>query len=491
MNIHHRLLLAVVPILFFSAQVAPAQDSPKDQPKEAEPKPGSIFGRTAPQREKALREGGGSLESEAAVVRGLAWLKRNQTADGSWRLDGNFKDKGSPDDTGRNGATALGLLPFLGAGKTHKPAKNYDYDKVVAKGLHFLIRNQDRNTGYLRGAYAHALATIVLTEAYGLTQDPKVRKPAQMAVNYIIKAQHQAGGWRYSPGQAGDLSVTGWQVMALVTAQMAGFDVPKDTLKKAQQFLDSCCDDANQGYGYLGPGSTPTMSAVGLLCRQYLQAWGPQNLHLIKGIDNNINRYPPGFMFKTKTGLARMMKNTYFYYHATQVMHHVGGKRWKTWNEKMRDQLVNTQDKTDGPNGGSWSSEGDAHGPAGGRLMNTSLSLLTLEVYYRHVPLHQKVKDEPPDAKAAKEKARKEAARKAKLEMEEREASKKLDLAKDFLKNAEASAEKGNYKAAIAGYQIAAKRFQAIIDLYPMSMSAPEARELRQRAQKKLDKLLE
>jgi hypothetical protein len=31
---------------------------------------------------------------------------------------------------------------------------------------------------------------------------------------------------------------------------------------------------------------------------------------------------------------------------------------------------------------------GDEHGSSGGRLMQTSLSLLTLEVYYRHLPLY-------------------------------------------------------------------------------------------------------
>ncbi|HMF16879.1 MAG TPA: prenyltransferase/squalene oxidase repeat-containing protein [Gemmataceae bacterium] len=375
-----RFLLALVPLLLVCLKVDPAplpQVGQKDQPKEAELKPGSIFGRTNRYIEKALREDGGSKESEAAVVRGLKWLKRNQSEDGGWKLDGNFKDKGTANDTA---GTAFGLLPFLGAGKTHKPAKNNDYDKVVEKGVQFLIRRQDNQTGNLGGGmYAHGLATIALAEAYGLSKDPALRGPAQAAVNYIVRAQHHAGGWRYAPGQAGDTSVTGWQVMALLTAQMAGLDVPKVTLRKTQFLLGNCCDNDNEGYGYVGPGSTPTMSAVGLLFRQYLDRWGPKEARLLKGIDNNLMPNGPG-----------SMKNMYYFYYATQVLHHVGGPRWKTWNEKMRDHLVTTQDKSKGPNDGSWSSEGDVHGPAGGRLMTTSLSLLTLEVYYRHVPLHRK-----------------------------------------------------------------------------------------------------
>jgi hypothetical protein len=337
------------------------------------PLAGTFYGRSGQTREKALINGGGTKESEAAVVAGLIWLKRNQASDGRWLLDGNFRDRGTANDVA---GTAFGLLPLLGAGKTHKSKS--DFDKPVEKGLLYLIRKQDRKTGsFPGGMYAHGLATIAMCEAYGLTQDPALRRPAQMAINYIVRAQHSAGGWRYSPGQAGDTSVVGWQVMALKSAQMAGLDVPEITMRKAQQYLNGCCDTANEGYGYVGPGSTPTMSAVGLLCRQYLQAWGPQNLRLQNGIKNNIKPYPAG-----------TMRNMYYFYYATQVMHHFGGESWTKWNEKMRDTLVKSQDKSSGPNKGSWSSEGDAHGAAGGRLMNTSLSLLTLEVYYRHLPLY-------------------------------------------------------------------------------------------------------
>jgi hypothetical protein len=336
---------------------------------------GSFHGRSAATRKWALINGGGTGASEAAVAKGLQWLARNQASDGSWRLDGNFQDRGTPNDIA---GTAFGLLPLLAAGKTHKAAEENPHDKPVERALLFLIRKQDRRSGYLGGGmYAHGLATIALCEAYGMTQDGALRRPAQLAVNYIMRAQHGGGGWRYAAGQAGDTSVTGWQIMALKSAQMAGLDVQDLVLRKAQRYLDSCCDTANEGYGYVGVGSTPTMSAVGLLCRQYLQAWGPQNLRLIKGIDNNLKPYPPG-----------SMKNLYYYYYATQVMHHFGGAAWKQWNEKMRDSLVKSQDQSSGPNLGSWSSAGDLHGPSGGRLMTTSLALLTLEVYYRHLPLY-------------------------------------------------------------------------------------------------------
>jgi len=168
--------------------------------------------------------------------------------------------------------------------------------------------------------------------------------------------------------------------MALKSAQMAGLDVPDMTMKKAQYFLDSVNDTTNEGYGYVAKEVMPTRSAIGLLCRQYLQSWGRNNKHMMDGVDNHLKPHPP------QTGRNDM----YYYYYATQVMHHLGGERWTKWNNTMRDLLVKSQDKTAGALNGSWSPVGDPYpwSSAGGRLMVTSLSILTLEVYYRHLPLY-------------------------------------------------------------------------------------------------------
>jgi hypothetical protein len=115
------------------------------------------------------------------------------------------------------------------------------------------------------------------------------------------------------------------------------------------------------------------MSAVGLLCRQYLGTPRP-NPNLINGVKKLMKTPPTG-------------KNIYYEYYATQVMHHMGGEYWDKWNDKdnkkgMRDLLIGLQDRD-----GSWNPAGDPFGQPGGRIMKTSLSLLTLEVYYRHTPL--------------------------------------------------------------------------------------------------------
>src|SRR5205807_5995479 len=189
---------------------------------------------------------------------------------------------------------------------------------------------QDKKTGsFARDMYAHGICIIAICEAFGLSQDYALKKPAQKAIDYIVSAQHSAGGWRYQPGQAGDTSVSGWQIMALKSGLMAGLDVPAATLRKAQNYIEDMCEKSTEGYGYTGPQPTPTLTAVACLCRQYLQGWGPQNIRMIKSIDNYIKPNPPE---KTKN-------NVYYYYYATQVMHHFGGLDWKTWNNSMRDIL--------------------------------------------------------------------------------------------------------------------------------------------------------
>jgi hypothetical protein len=351
---------------------------------------GTFFGRSGSTKEFLLRDGGGTTESEAAVARGLLWLVRQQQPDGHWALDGDFPNKGTNNDIA---GTAFGLLPLLGAGYTHQTPRGHAFTQKIALGLNYLVSRQDPLTGGYGdprttngkgkrqiNMYTHGLATIVMCEAYGLTQDPRYGRSAERAIRFMERAQHPAGGWRYTPGQAGDISVFGWQVMALKSAQMGNIPVSEKTLRLAQKFLDAMTT-ADDGYLYVeGSNTSYSMTSVGLLCRQYLQAWGASNPRMIRGIENYLKTNPPG-----------SVKDIYYYYYATQVMHHYGVREaWKAWNEKMREQLIATQNKKDILNvQGSWApDEEDRWGKVGGRLMVTSMSLLTLEVYYRHLPLY-------------------------------------------------------------------------------------------------------
>jgi hypothetical protein len=343
-------------------------------------------GRGSGSRQKMLATGGGTKHTERAVTAALVWLANHQLSDGSWSLQ-NYTQRcadksctGPGDVKADAGATAMGLLPFLAAGQTHK-SKGF-YKEHIRRGIEWLIRHQQPDGNLAKGAeqmmYSHGLATIALCEAYGLTADKEVGRAAQGAVNFIVAAQNPAdGGWRYNPKDPGDTSVVGWQLMALKSAHMAGLDVGGSVLSGTSKWLDSVAANNGAEYGYQpGTGPAPTMTSVGLLCRQYLGA-NRDNPMLIGGMAYLMKNLPD-------EGLS----NVYYWYYATQVMHNMSGYEWDTWNRKMRDLLVRTQVRSaDQCANGSWSPEKDAWGRRGGRVMQTSLSTLTLEIYYRYLPL--------------------------------------------------------------------------------------------------------
>jgi hypothetical protein len=221
--------------------------------------------------------------------------------------------------------------------------------------------------------YGQGLAALALCEAYAMTEDPSLRVPAQQAVDFICYAQHPQGGWRYAPGQAGDTTVFGWQIMTLKSGQLGGLNVPSTTISLAREYLDRVQSDEGAFYGYLQSGKAPTPTAIGLLTRMYY-GWPRTDPRLAQGERMLAARGP------SKTDM-------YFNYYATQVLHHYHGPSWTGWNARIRDYLVATQ-ADEGHENGSWYFD-DQHGEAGGRLYTTAMCLMILEVYYRHLPLYE------------------------------------------------------------------------------------------------------
>src|SRR5260370_10737175 len=89
--------------------------------------PGSYYGRDTEDRVLLLREGGGNMEAEEAVERGLEWLAAHQAANGSWATDAFHVhgkcECGDPGEKHDIAATAFGLLPFLGTGDIHQGSR--------------------------------------------------------------------------------------------------------------------------------------------------------------------------------------------------------------------------------------------------------------------------------------------------------------------------------------------------------------------------------
>lgn len=350
--------------------------------------------RTPAARKEAVEKLGGSDASEAAVDRGLEWLAAHQYAAGNWSIHAaDCKDHecaGFGTYEADPAATGMALLAFLGAGHTHKTGL---YQQEVKLGLEWLLQNQ-ADDGDLFAAeaefsrfYSHGIAAIALCEAYGMTKDPKLQQPAQQAINYIVASQHpEFGGWRYKPRFESDTSVSGWQLMALKSGEMAGLRIPRSAYAGVANWLDSVEEKSAPGRFRYHPTKevTEPMTAEGLLMRQYLGA-DRQDQALLAGASYLKVRLP-----------RAEARDVYYWYYATQVMFHMQGEHWEAWNAEMRDMLVATQEKG-GPARGSWDATSptkDTWGRSGGRHYVTCLNLLMLEVYYRHLPLYIELNNE-------------------------------------------------------------------------------------------------
>lgn len=346
----------------------------------------ALDGRKEGSKKALLGAYGGTALTEAAVQSGLEWLSKVQRKNGSWSLTGPYSN-GAADDN-PPAATAMALLAFQGAGNTHQGGK---FAKNVAAAWRWLLDEQDGDGSFFHeGAFHHRFytqgqCTIALCEVYGMSRDETFRKPAELAIQYLLRSQSPEGGWRYSPQMDSDVSVTGWIVMALQSARMAGLEVPPDNLRRVSRFLDKVAVDGGTRYPYqAGQEASLTMTAEALLCRQYL-GWPRTEARLIDGLEW-ITR--PENLVNFKKG-----RNVYYWYYATQVCHHMEGEYWKKWNAVMRQALPEQQIKS-GREAGSWDplrptrDEWEAHG---GRLYVTCLSIYMLEVYYRHMPLYSNV----------------------------------------------------------------------------------------------------
>ncbi|TWU17461.1 prenyltransferase/squalene oxidase repeat-containing protein [Bythopirellula polymerisocia] len=343
----------------------------------------ALSGRERGMQEALLDAYGGTAATQRAVLEALRWLSRNRSRDGTWSLVGPYEDGARSENV--EAATAMALIAFQGAGYTpQQDAKDEPFAEVVSRAWTKLLSKQDDNGNFFESGqgtqqlYTHALCTIALCELYGMTQDARYRDPAQRAVDYCVTVQAPEGGWKYFPGTGSDLSVTGWFVMALQSARMAGLEVPTPCLNRIEKYLDSVSHEYGSQYSYQPErGPTVSMSAEGLLCRQYL-GWGHDDERLVRGANLLMDHLPEW----------KRDRDVYTWYYATQVCHHMEGQHWRAWNDKMKVVIPQHQIQ-EGRERGSWDPQGFRWNGEGGRLFVTCLSTYMLEVYYRHLPIYQ------------------------------------------------------------------------------------------------------
>ncbi len=364
--------------------------------------------------------GGGGKKSDDAVEHALRWLKAHQSPEGQWECEGfprwceRQPASGSgPDGKGKAqydvGVTGLALLAFLGAGYTNR--SEGPFGKVVGDGLRYLKNVQDaegcfgnRSTGHF--VYNHAIASLAMVEAYGMTGSAIYKSPAQKALDFIAISRNPYFAWRYGvkPGD-NDTSVTGWMMMALKSAKLinaadekAGkppsLSLDVDAFEGIKSWVEKMTDPEFGRVGYQLRGSGParptelvdkypqekseSMTGVAMLARIFLGQNPKTEDAIIKGAKLCEKLLPT---WNENDGSIDM----YYWYYATLAIFQVGGDVWNKWDKAMKTAIIDRQrmDTDYCMYKGSWDNL-DPWGPDGGRVYSTAILALCLEVYYRY-----------------------------------------------------------------------------------------------------------
>jgi hypothetical protein len=321
----------------------------------------------------------------------LAWLAAAQSADGRWNAarHGGGVERSVPGHhrhgvgaKSDHGVTGLALLAFLGAGNTHQEGP---YSEAVARGIRFLVDRQ-RADGSLAGdaeffaaLYCHGMAAIALAECCAMTGDAALRPPLEKAVRYTLSMQSPStGGWRYAAGDKGDTSQLGWQVMLLTSARQAGLTGMESAEARARTFLQSVSSGRVGGLAAYRPGERPSvaMTAEALACRLFLGM--PADHPCVGEAVEMLARSLP----ETRS------PNAYAWYYATLASFHAGGPQWEVWNRQLQAALLPLQRRESSGLDGSWDPD-PVWGGHGGRVYSTAMAAMTLEVYYRYLPMHR------------------------------------------------------------------------------------------------------
>jgi hypothetical protein len=380
-----------------AAPRASAADAPQ-APRRLDDTP--YRSRFGTEKETALREHGGTEETERAVANGLRYLAARQRRDGSW---GSPNDRNAKYRDVRVGKSALALLAFLGAG--HTPGSETEHAAVAELAVRWLLSTQDPATGHFGDceAYGHGIATYALAECFALTRDARLGEAVQIGVQRILEQQivsgdpRSVGGWSYfyPDGAVFDrwprASITAWQVMALESARLGGFEVPDVAFERAAEFLRGCWDQElgrfryshdpqrlRSGYATL-PGSTPAaLFALSLLGEDLSSAEWSDAVGFVGACA------PDGYRWDGERAFVeRASGNLYFWYYGSLALFRSGGAPWERWNVALKESLPPAQEAD-----GSWPPL-DVYSEYAGdddrdRVYSTALCVLSLEVYYRY-----------------------------------------------------------------------------------------------------------
>jgi prenyltransferase beta subunit len=305
-----------------------------------------------------------------SVDRGLAFLARMQEKDGSFQGMG----------TKHPAVTSLAVLAFLSAG--HVPGEG-PYQANIDKAIRWVAAQQQPNGMFTtpgEDMYQNAISTMMLCEVVAMTdaKTAKMLKPKlEKAVKMILVGQRTApgvfrGGWRYQlVGQDADMSISGWQILALRAAKNIGCDVPAERVEMAMQFVLQCREASTGGFVYTpGSAATPSCTGTGILA---LELCGKDRHHSREALQAG------SYLIKNPVRPG----DTHFHYalyYGSQAMFQLGGNYWQVYRPNLHKLLLDSQQQ----NGGWLSNDGV------GTSYSSAMAILALTVEYRLLPLYQR-----------------------------------------------------------------------------------------------------
>ena len=351
---------------------------------------GKFGNRSGTGRSKGNKAGGITKTSQQALEDGLEWLARNQDPAGHWDC---ARFEGGP---GYNiSVSAMAQLAFLGAGNSTVVGP---YRKNVRAAQSFLLTKFDPNTGRL-GAFRYeaAITMMAMAESWAMSEDKSLADIVQAQVKDAIKYQNANGGWGYTIDADAvkshvDTSVSGWWMMGMKSAKIAGADVTEASWSKALSYFKGVTkknSDGTVSSGYVGAGTDHNMTAVGLTCLQFLGL--AREDALVKGqADYFLKR--PEIMINPKCAINSPY---YGWYYQALGIYQMGTKSeyWKKFSPTMQSVITQIQEKS-GTDKGSWpplipwNKEVGHFEKQVGRVGTTSIGCLIMEVCFRYGDAH-------------------------------------------------------------------------------------------------------
>jgi hypothetical protein len=332
-----------------------------------------------------------------AIERGLQYLSRHQSADGSWSDGiGRKVNQSYLAHRGKHtGVTALAGIAYLANGSV--PGRGR-YGKEVQGALDFTLRSVKEH-GFITHdgsrMYSHAFATLFLGEVAGMAPSAEVKEALKRATECIVAAQNEQGGWRYLPGaKDSDISITVCQIQALRAARNVGVRVPRETIDRAIQYVKRSYIGDRVSFPHFRGGFwyqvfenrpfRPSRTSFALT------AAGVTSLYGAGEYEGEEIRGGLRYLFDPRNRPSRAdMKRTfdYFYahYYAIQAFFQAGEPYWSEWYPSIRDEIVTPSPLADsGPEpDGRWE---DLVGPN----YATSMACIILQIPYRYLPIFER-----------------------------------------------------------------------------------------------------